>query len=75
MLRDKRLNECFFYSRSYASLQLENKELHAKYHLSTQILEAEQAAKEQLMNQCMEYDHRIQSLESEVSRGHVLKHR
>ena len=55
-------------SCSYASLQLENKELHAKYHLSAQILEAEQAAKEQLMNQCMEYDHRIHSLESEVSR-------
>jgi hypothetical protein len=46
---------------------LENKELQAKYYLSTQILEAEQAAKQQLMNHCAEYDQRIQSLENEVS--------
>jgi hypothetical protein len=57
----------FLSSRSYVSLELENKELEAKYHLSTQILQAEQAAKEQLMNQCVEYDQRIQSLENEVS--------
>lgn len=56
----------FLSSLSYALLQLENKELEAKYNLSTQILEAEQAAKKHLMNQCSEYDQRIQSLENDV---------
>ncbi|XP_028407100.1 ras-specific guanine nucleotide-releasing factor 2-like [Dendronephthya gigantea] len=55
-------------SCSYASLQLENKQLEAKYNLSTQILEAEQEAKEQLINQCMEYDQHIQSLESNLAK-------
>ena len=46
---------------------MENKQLKAKYNLSSQILEAEQAAKDQLMNRCLEYDQRIQSLENDLN--------
>lgn len=46
---------------------MEKKEFEAKYSLSTRILEAEQTGKQQLMNQCLEYDQRIAVLEAQVS--------